>query len=240
MVTAPFDGDRGELTGPARVITDEVMVGPIDGDGLSFSLAESGAAVYAEGNSGQLDEVLVMVDLEGNESPIRGLAEGNFSAPRFDPTGRNLAFELDGSLWIRDLVLGRQDLLHGAASYNPVWSADGTGVAFGYRLPTNTGSQLLIRDSDLASPPEVHLESTDFLVPSAWASDGSTLLFSEVVDQNATDAEIWSTDCPLAAIQFQQHAGVKPLHPMSILARAYREDGFDAPKALPSGDGDAE
>jgi Fe-S oxidoreductase len=48
------------------------------------------------------------------------------------------------------------------------------------------------------------------------------------------DAEIWSTDCPLAAIQFQQHAGVKPMHPMSILARAYREDGFEVPKALPS------
>jgi glycerol-3-phosphate dehydrogenase subunit C len=40
-------------------------------------------------------------------------------------------------------------------------------------------------------------------------------------------SEIWATDCPLAAIQFQQHAGVKPMHPMSILARAYREDGFD-------------
>jgi len=38
--------------------------------------------------------------------------------------------------------------------------------------------------------------------------------------------EVWSTDCPLAALQFQQHAGVKPMHPMSILARAYREDGF--------------
>jgi hypothetical protein len=50
------------------------------------------------------------------------------------------------------------------------------------------------------------------------------------------DAEIWATDCPLAAIQFQQHAGVKPLHPMSILARAYRENGFDAPKALLSGE----
>jgi Fe-S oxidoreductase len=38
--------------------------------------------------------------------------------------------------------------------------------------------------------------------------------------------EVWATDCPLAAIQFQQHAGVKPMHPMSILARAYRENGF--------------
>jgi Fe-S oxidoreductase len=39
-------------------------------------------------------------------------------------------------------------------------------------------------------------------------------------------AEVWATDCPLAALQFQQHAGRKPMHPMSLLARAYREDGF--------------
>lgn len=39
-------------------------------------------------------------------------------------------------------------------------------------------------------------------------------------------AEVWVTECPLAAVQFEQHAGKKPLHPMSVLARAYREDGF--------------
>jgi len=42
----------------------------------------------------------------------------------------------------------------------------------------------------------------------------------------AAESEVWVTDCPLAALQFQQHAGRKPMHPMSILARAYREDGF--------------
>jgi Fe-S oxidoreductase len=42
----------------------------------------------------------------------------------------------------------------------------------------------------------------------------------------AADAETWATDCPLAALQFEQHAGKKPLHPVSVLARAYREDGF--------------
>jgi len=42
----------------------------------------------------------------------------------------------------------------------------------------------------------------------------------------AAEAQVWATDCPLAAIQFQQHAGNKPLHPLQILARAYREDGF--------------
>jgi len=194
MVAVPFDAARGEITGPATTISDEVAIGPTDGDGLSFTLAESGSAVYAVGNSNQLAETLVTVDLEGKEAPIRGLGIGNFSAPKFDPTGRYVAFELDGSIWIRDLLLGRQDLLHEGASFNPIWSPDGTKIAFGYRLPTNTGSQLLIRDSDLASPPEQLIESTYFAVPSAWAPDGSTLLFSRVVGQDATAAEIWTTD----------------------------------------------
>jgi glycerol-3-phosphate dehydrogenase subunit C len=45
-------------------------------------------------------------------------------------------------------------------------------------------------------------------------------------DMNDAGAEVWVTECPLAAVQFQQHAGKKPLHPMTVLARAYREDGF--------------
>ena len=43
----------------------------------------------------------------------------------------------------------------------------------------------------------------------------------------AAEAPTWTTDCPLAALQFEQHAGKKPLHPLSLLARAYREGGFD-------------
>ncbi len=50
--------------------------------------------------------------------------------------------------------------------------------------------------------------------------------FEEMAD---VGAQIWATDCPLAAIQFEQHAGVKPMHPLSILARAYRPDGFPTP-----------
>ena len=46
---------------------------------------------------------------------------------------------------------------------------------------------------------------------------------------NQADAEVWATDCPLAALQFAQHAGKRPLHPMSILARAYEPDGFATP-----------
>jgi len=44
----------------------------------------------------------------------------------------------------------------------------------------------------------------------------------------------WVTDCPLAAVQFEQHAGQKPLHPMSLLARAYRGEPFGEAAAAKS------
>lgn len=39
-------------------------------------------------------------------------------------------------------------------------------------------------------------------------------------------AKLMATDCPLAAIHFQQAIGQRPIHPIQVLARAYRADGF--------------
>lgn len=49
------------------------------------------------------------------------------------------------------------------------------------------------------------------------------------------DAEVWATECPLAALQFKQATGREPLHPVEILDRAYRADGFPTP-VLPKTD----
>jgi glycerol-3-phosphate dehydrogenase subunit C len=43
------------------------------------------------------------------------------------------------------------------------------------------------------------------------------------------DAEVWATECPLAALQFKQATGREPLHPVEVLDRAYRADGFPTP-----------
>ena len=45
----------------------------------------------------------------------------------------------------------------------------------------------------------------------------------------ATEAEVMATDCPLAAVQFDQALGVRPIHPIQVLARAYEPDGFPTP-----------
>jgi Fe-S oxidoreductase len=43
------------------------------------------------------------------------------------------------------------------------------------------------------------------------------------------DAEVWASDCPLASIQIRQALGRRPMHPIQVLARAYRADGFPHP-----------
>jgi Fe-S oxidoreductase len=55
-------------------------------------------------------------------------------------------------------------------------------------------------------------------------------------EMNAAEAATWVTDCPLAAIQFEQHAGKKPLHPMSLLARSYRGEPFATEDAHAQGE----
>ena len=48
-------------------------------------------------------------------------------------------------------------------------------------------------------------------------------------------SDLWTSDCPLAAIQFEQACGAKVLHPIEVLDRAYREEGFPH-KAEPKND----
>ena len=48
------------------------------------------------------------------------------------------------------------------------------------------------------------------------------------------EAEIWTTECPLAAIQFKQACGQEPMHPVEVLDRAYRADGFPTPVPPPA------
>jgi Fe-S oxidoreductase len=55
----------------------------------------------------------------------------------------------------------------------------------------------------------------------------SLLSGKKAFDQmQAVEANVMATDCPLAAIQFQQAIGQRPIHPIQVLARAYRSDGF--------------
>jgi glycerol-3-phosphate dehydrogenase subunit C len=46
-------------------------------------------------------------------------------------------------------------------------------------------------------------------------------------------ADTLVSDCPLASIQFDQALGTRPIHPIQVLARAYRPNGFPQPVEQP-------
>jgi glycerol-3-phosphate dehydrogenase subunit C len=52
------------------------------------------------------------------------------------------------------------------------------------------------------------------------------------------DARVMATDCPLAAVQIEQATGVHPIHPIEVLARAYRRGGFPDPVPPAQGEQD--
>lgn len=82
--------------------------------------------------------------------------------------------------------------------------------------------------------PEARIEMVD----SCCGHDGTWAMKTEYFEASmevgakafdrlrAADADTLATDCPLAAVQFEQALGTRPMHPMEVLAAAYRPDGF--------------
>ena len=73
-----------------------------------------------------------------------------------------------------------------------------------------------------------------------WAMKKEFFPLSMLAGKKAFDgmkdaaADVMASDCPLAAIQFDQAVGTRPLHPIQVLSRAYKKDGF--PKEVPKPD----
>lgn len=65
-----------------------------------------------------------------------------------------------------------------------------------------------------------------------WAMKTENFELSMKWGQKAFDgvdeaqADVVATDCPLAAVQLEQGTGRRPIHPIEVLDRAYRVDGF--------------
>jgi len=87
------------------------------------------------------------------------------------------------------------------------------------------GSEIVMVDACTAHDGTWAMKKEYFELSLKWGS----LAFSGMKD---ADPSIMTTDCPLAAVQFEQALGIRPIHPVEVLARAYQPDGF--PDAVPA------
>jgi serine/threonine protein kinase/Tol biopolymer transport system component len=198
LMAQAFDLDARQLTGDAVPIGERVAT---EGSRyISASVSENGTLVYAGGSSPEAQR-LTWFDRSGRvlatlgEAPYIPRARGGrWVALSRDEKRVAITLETGSSLnqdiWIIDVARNlRSRLTVGPeAEWSPVWSPDGTRIAFaGLRGEKGSVRQKLVTE---ASADEAVLDSQDTLIPSDWSADGRFMAYS-VTKTFPVRSDVW-------------------------------------------------
>ena len=188
LLAVPFDASSLEVTGTPVVILEPVSTFPINGP-AQFALSPEGTLVYAPGPAWTSTGRVVLVSRRGEVEPLVETPRP-IGAVRIAPGGGRLAIEIQGanhSIWTFDMARGAlTPLISGFNNFQPLWSPDGSGLAwsndargtFDVFLTSADGSgereQLTPVDG-----PAAHAGS--------WSPDGRFLLYSTTTTETQRD-----------------------------------------------------
>ena len=181
-----FDPDRLEVAGNAVPILERVTTaGGINGGSFQWAISGTGTMAYVPG-FGRESQV-VRVDRAGREQPV--LPPADYHGPRLSPDGRRLAVTLigavDSEIWIYDLVRGTSArLTSGGRNLWPVWSPDGTRVA--YASSRHGSTNVYWKQADGSGIEEQLTSSQYTYVPHSWSPDGKQLVLTETDPERFT------------------------------------------------------
>jgi eukaryotic-like serine/threonine-protein kinase len=138
LFAARFDPQRVRFTGPPEPVADSVRTGPAFVGKLAVS--RSGAIAYYGGGSSGGREVIIMDD-QGRVHALP-LKPDRYTAPRFSPDGKQIAFAvgyggppLFSDLWLWDIARKTSTrLTFDSTSGAPTWSPDGKRILYSRRL----------------------------------------------------------------------------------------------------------
>ena len=188
LLAQPFDLKRFELTGDPVVVQDGVEDHRTWWMSI-FSISQNGILVYAPVQ--QPDNIMLWMDLNGKTLGSVG-DPGRYASIHLSPDDTHLVVERDRphhDLWIYDLR-GRSDptqFTSGAIAGLPVWSSDGSKIAFA--SASGDTFQLHLKSVSGAQDEEVVVDKSNSL-PLQWSPDGSVLLYS--VDESGLQAGLWA------------------------------------------------
>ena len=187
ILTIRFDAEKLEPIGTPVPVLPRVR---IDGSTMQLALSATGTAVYLPIDERGLRR-LVTVDLEGNVSPIFKGPQPfrDTNDPRFSPDGSKIVLnESAGPVWVVDLDSGAPTKLSENGFY-PIWSPDGTQLAYG--TTRTTSFDLMLRPLDMSQPEQVLLERENNLRTAEWTANG-TMVFREEIPGKGMDLMRWS------------------------------------------------
>ena len=175
LVAQPFDPTGLALSGVPRTIAEQVELSGVAS--ATYSFTETGALVYQTATDGSQ---LVWVDRQGRQLESVG-EPGHYGDVELSPDGRQAAVTVldpdtnTRDIWVVDLARGVRTRLtnNRAEDVAPVWSADGTQIAFS---SNRNGRFELFQKSASGTGDEQLVEGAgNDGYPSSWPSDA--LLF---------------------------------------------------------------
>jgi serine/threonine-protein kinase len=184
LLAVPFDVTRLAVTGDAVPLVEDVAQPNVI---AQFAISNQGALVYMPSDAirpPQRQRILVWVDRQGREGPIKGVPPRMYLYPRLSRDGTRVALEVrdqENDIWIWNLTretLERLTLEPTFEQYG-VWSPDGKTVIYasstlgGPRAPRS----LFRRPSDGTGTAEQLIPGTVAQLPSTVTPDGTALIF---------------------------------------------------------------
>ena len=193
LEAAAFDVHERRLVSAPRPILRGLATSGATPAGPRFAFSRTGSLIYVPGASGDVDEQLQWLSVQGQLEPVP-LPPAPIGAVAVAPDLQQLAMtvetEAGNDLWVGDLRRGAVSRLPSdGRSAGPTWRPDGLEIAFAYSKagPFN----IFTRPTDGGSP-EPLLESPWNQLPTSWSPDGRHLAFTEF--NPMTGADIWVLD----------------------------------------------
>jgi eukaryotic-like serine/threonine-protein kinase len=216
-----FNSDKLAIEGePIRIadglplLTQGVNVSSVATRTANYALSQTGVLVYKTGGApaaatgGADQRALFWFDRTGVRSGQAG-PNGSYAGVDLAPDGKRFAVHTHensgGDVWSFDPVQGRMQRLTFDATQdngNPVWSPDGTRVAFSSQRNNKWG--LYVKPVDGTGTESLIIESDTPKVPGSWSPDGKLLVYSESANVFAVAIEGDKKPMPLLQSQFAE------------------------------------
>ena len=188
LFAVPFDLGALEITGSAIPLFDRVRVPR----GADMHLATDGTLLYVEGSVGLAGvRQLSVVDLDGDEEALV-LDPRNIQEVGWSPDGQSVVYSSEGHIYTYNVALGTtpRQLTFEGGNRRPVFSPDGTRVAFDSNRDGTNGRELFVKNLDDDSPPRSIITLDANQRVTQWPSD--SLIVFERVESGVRD--LWMVD----------------------------------------------
>ena len=186
LLAVPFDVRRQEIVGESFPVPEKIAGDPSSGIGY-FAAGGDGSFAFVPGTSTSVESKLVLTDRKGAVTELP-LPPRQYRFPRFSPDGSRIAFSIgsgrgaDDEVWTYQLSGGGLTrLTFSGGNFSPIWSGDGTRLAFVSARATNEG--IYARSADGSGAEEWIYGDFTARLPSDWSRDGKTLLFTHPSNQ---------------------------------------------------------